>query len=148
MAFSTGMRVGVKKNPVLGRNAGECRKFGGRSNVAVMASVGSSRLKEEYKTLRLSAGATEKEVKAAYRHLALKFHPDVCKGDNCIVTFHKINEAYQTVILSLAQAKEQKFYEEDDTYVEVMMGDMWEDYMGWEGGNVSRDYSNHIDMYA
>uniref|UniRef100_A0A0C9S421 TSA: Wollemia nobilis Ref_Wollemi_Transcript_14374_1007 transcribed RNA sequence n=1 Tax=Wollemia nobilis TaxID=56998 RepID=A0A0C9S421_9CONI len=148
MAFSTGMRVGVKKNPVLGRNAGEWRKFGARSNVAVMASIGSPGLREEYKTLRLSPGATEKEVKKAYRRLASKFHPDVCKGDNCLATFHKISEAYQTVILSLAQAKEQKFYEDDNTFVEVMMGDLWEEEMGWEGGNVTRDYSNHINMYA
>uniref|UniRef100_A0A0C9RJP5 TSA: Wollemia nobilis Ref_Wollemi_Transcript_14375_1029 transcribed RNA sequence n=1 Tax=Wollemia nobilis TaxID=56998 RepID=A0A0C9RJP5_9CONI len=148
MAFSMGTLGGVKKNPVLGRNAGECRKFGARSNVTVTASVGSHGLKEEYKTLRLSPGASEKEVKRAYRRLALKFHPDVCKGDNCMGTFNKISEAYQTVILSLAQAKEQKFYEDDNTYVEVMMGDEWEEWMGWEGGSVNRDYSNHINMYA
>jgi DnaJ-class molecular chaperone len=108
-------------------------------------------MKEEYETLRLSPGATEKDVKGAFRRLALQHHPDVCKGDNCGVQFHKINQAYETVMSSLAQAKQQNG--SDDYYIDGMMGinndscDEWEDWMGWKGVG-THDYSSHINIYA
>ena len=43
----------------------------GRSNVTVMASVSFPGMKEEYETLKLSPGANEKDVKTAFRRLAL-----------------------------------------------------------------------------
>lgn len=51
-------------------------------------------LAEQYRTLRIEPGASEKEVKRAFRQLALRYHPDVCRGSNCGVQFHRINEAY------------------------------------------------------
>jgi len=50
-------------------------QMGGRRNVTVMASVAFPGMKEQYETLRLSPGASEKDVKRAYRGLALQ----VCK---------------------------------------------------------------------
>lgn len=50
--------------------------------------------KDYYKTLGVARGATEKEIKAAFRKLARKYHPDVNKGDKKAESrFKEINEA-------------------------------------------------------
>ncbi|PIM98217.1 hypothetical protein CDL12_29305 [Handroanthus impetiginosus] len=59
-----------------------------------VSCVSSSAVSDPYKTLRIKRGASESEVKKAFRQLALKYHPDVCKGSNCRVQFHQIYEAY------------------------------------------------------
>ncbi|MQM21254.1 hypothetical protein Taro_054290 [Colocasia esculenta] len=112
--------------------------------------VGS--LVEHYRTLRIQPGASEKEVKKAFRQLALQYHPDVCKGGNSGVQFHRINEAYDSVMSSLRSEEEevqaQGWCEED----EQMRGmhdpswELWEEWMGWEGAGI-RDYSSHINPY-
>lgn len=49
-----------------------------------------------YETLGVSRGADEKELKAAFRKLAMKFHPDRNPGDQtCEQKFKEINEAYE-----------------------------------------------------
>ncbi len=54
--------------------------------------------KDYYKTLGVSKTATEKEVKAAYRKLARKHHPDVNPGDKgAEAKFKEINEAYEVL---------------------------------------------------
>ncbi|KAI3677925.1 hypothetical protein L6452_37199 [Arctium lappa] len=45
---------------------------------------------DPYKTLRIHPGASESEVKKAFRQLALKYHPDVCKGSDCGIQFQQI----------------------------------------------------------
>jgi curved DNA-binding protein len=50
--------------------------------------------KDYYRTLGVAKNATEKEIKAAYRKLARKHHPDVNKGDaKAEARFKEINEA-------------------------------------------------------
>ncbi|GLJ16858.1 hypothetical protein SUGI_0290550 [Cryptomeria japonica] len=146
MAVTVGRIVGAKgnSNPLFRRKNGDLwhRR---NVNVRAMASVTYGRLKEEYKLLSLKPNATENEVKKAYRRLALQYHPDVCKGDNCGVRFYKITEAYQSVMSTLAEATEEEEYYADDDY---MGHDQWEEWMGFEGGMPSRDYSNHINYYA
>jgi len=49
-----------------------------------------------YETLGVSRTATEAEMKAAFRKLAMQFHPDKNPGDQTAeVRFKEINEAYQ-----------------------------------------------------
>lgn len=69
-----------------------------RRPVTVCYARTSTRLAGQYRTLRIQPGATETEVKRAFRQLALKYHPDVCQGRNCGVQFHQINEAYKVSI--------------------------------------------------
>ena len=52
--------------------------------------------RDYYEVLGVSKGADEKELKAAFRKLAMQFHPDKNPGDHTAeVRFKEINEAYQ-----------------------------------------------------
>ncbi|KAI4355844.1 hypothetical protein L6164_004579 [Bauhinia variegata] len=111
----------------------------------------SSAVMDPYKTLRIKPGASESEVKKAFRQLALQYHPDVCRGANCGVQFHQINEAYDIVMANLrGESNATETY--DAGMDEPMRGmndpdyELWEEWMGWEGAGI-RDYSSHINPY-
>ena len=54
--------------------------------------------KDYYSLLGVSRGASEKEVRSAYRKLARKHHPDVNPGDKAAETrFKEINTAYEVI---------------------------------------------------
>jgi len=51
-----------------------------------------------YESLGLKRGASDKEIKAAFRRLAKECHPDSCNGDaNAEKRFKEINEAYEAL---------------------------------------------------
>ncbi len=54
--------------------------------------------KDYYATLGVQKGATEKEIKQAFRKLARKFHPDVNPGDKAAESkFKELNEANEVL---------------------------------------------------
>ncbi|GMP89733.1 hypothetical protein CsSME_00041170 [Camellia sinensis var. sinensis] len=70
-----------------------------RVRVCTASYPASSAVTDPCKTLRIQPGASESEVKKAFRQLALHYHPDVCRGNNCGVQFHHINEAYDRILM-------------------------------------------------
>ena len=51
-----------------------------------------------YSTLGISKNASDKDIKAAYRKLARKLHPDVNPEDSrAQEQFKKVNEAYEVI---------------------------------------------------
>jgi DnaJ-class molecular chaperone len=81
------------------------------------ADVVSSQLTDYYQTLGVTRTASQKELKAAFRKLARKYHPDANKSDpSAEDQFKKVNEAYEV----LSDEKDRKLY---DRY-----GDEWRAY--------------------
>jgi curved DNA-binding protein CbpA len=50
------------------------------------------------RVLGVGPEASKREVKAAYRKLALQFHPDVCRDDETEVDFMEVNKAYKSLM--------------------------------------------------
>ena len=53
--------------------------------------------KDYYETLGISRGASEDEIKKAYRKMALKYHPDKNKSPGAEAKFKEIAEAYEVL---------------------------------------------------
>ncbi len=54
--------------------------------------------KDYYKILELTELCTDKDIKAAYRRLARKWHPDIAGNtEEAVKKFKELNEAYQTL---------------------------------------------------
>lgn len=67
-----------------------------RSCAGVVRAV-STRGTDYYSVLNLSSNATLPEIKAAYRKLARKFHPDMNKGPGAEDKFKEISAAYEVL---------------------------------------------------
>lgn len=81
--------------------------------------------KDYYQILGVAKGASDKEIKAAYRSLARKYHPDVNPGDKTAEDkFKSIGEAYDVLSDPDKRAKYDQF------------GDQWKAYSqgGFGGG--------------
>lgn len=100
--------------------------------------------KDYYETLGVTKGATEEEIKKAYRKLALKYHPDRNPGNKEFEEkFKVINEAY--AVLSDPEKRKQyntfgmggfqQRYSEEDIFRGFNVGDLFKD-LGFGGGDI------------
>lgn len=66
--------------------------------------------RDYYEVLGISKGASEDEIKKAYRTLAKKYHPDMNPGDKTAeVKFKEVNEAYAVLSDSEKRSKYDRF---------------------------------------
>ncbi|MDY6188261.1 MAG: DnaJ domain-containing protein, partial [Campylobacter sp.] len=90
-----------------------------------------------YETLGIAKGASNDEIKKAYRKLAKEYHPDINKSPEAEEKFKEINAAYE--ILS-----DEKKREQYDKYGDSMFGgqDFSDFYKG--GGSDINDILNSL----
>jgi len=97
-----------------------------------------------YETLGISRNADDTEIKKAYRNLARKFHPDICKDPGAEEKFKKINEAYS--VLSDEQKKRQYDNMGHETYTNASKGS-YTGGGGYGSGGFSADFSGFGDIF-
>ena len=92
--------------------------------------------KDYYKILGVEKGATQEEIKKAFKKLALEFHPDRPTGDE--KKFKEINEAYQVLGDAEKRARFDQFGSDFEQQGGFGAGMNWEDFMraarGGQGG--------------
>jgi len=89
--------------------------------------------KSLYTTLEVAPGASETEIKKAYRKLARQYHPDVNKDPKAEEKFKEINAAYEVLSDKEKRAKY-------DQYGDSMFGGQnFHDFARGQGGNVDLD---------
>lgn len=89
--------------------------------------------KSLYTTLEIAPGASEAEIKKAYRKLARQYHPDVNKDPKAEEKFKEINAAYEVLSDKEKRAKY-------DQYGDSMFGGQnFHDFARGQGGNVDLD---------
>ncbi|HIT44355.1 TPA: molecular chaperone DnaJ [Candidatus Avacholeplasma faecigallinarum] len=71
--------------------------------------------RDYYEVLGLQKGASQEEIKKAYRQLAKKYHPDINKEPGAEEKFKEINEAYDTLSDEQKKARYDQFGHEDPT---------------------------------
>lgn len=59
--------------------------------------MSNSNKKDYYEVLGISKGATQNEIKRAFRNLAMRYHPDKNKNSNAEEKFKEVNEAYEVL---------------------------------------------------
>lgn len=96
--------------------------------------------KDYYKTLGIAKGASDDDIKKAYRKLALKYHPDKNKAPGAEEKFKEIAEAYEV----LSDSKKRDIY--DNYGEEGLKGSPGGG--GGGGGSGGASYSFHGDPRA
>jgi len=95
-----------------------------------------------YDILGIPRSADEKAIKKAYRNLARKYHPDVCKEAGAEERFKQINEAYS--VLSDSQKRAQYDHLGHENFTSASKGS----YTGGGGyGGFSSDFQGFGDIF-
>ena len=105
----------------------------------------TTKKRDYYEVLEIPRGASEEEIKKAFRKLALKYHPDRNKEKGAETKFKEINEAYQILSDSSLRTKYDQFghqgvsgqagsgFDGFDNF--AGFGDIFETFFGGSGGH-------------
>jgi molecular chaperone DnaJ len=104
-------------------------------------------VKDYYDILGIKRGASDKEVKQAYRRLARKYHPDVNPGDKTAeAKFKEINAAYEVLADSEKRKKYDKYGDKWQYADQFEQAQQQAHYQGFSpGGGASYHFSGDID---
>ncbi len=72
-------------------------------------------MKNYYRTLGLTRNCTQAEIKAAYKELAKKWHPDKNKSVNAHDMFIEIHEAYEILSNPIKRASYDELFSENNS---------------------------------
>ena len=90
--------------------------------------------RDYYEVLGVERGASQAEIKSAYRKLAKKYHPDLNPGDKqAEAAFKEVNEAYEVLSDDQRRARYDQFGHEDPTAAGGNYGS-YTTYTGGAGG--------------
>lgn len=102
--------------------------------------------KDYYKVLGVDRKADEKEIKSAYRQLALKYHPD--KNPDSEEHFKEINEAYEVLGDSDKRAKYDRLGSSYRTWERAGQAPAGFDWSRWSSGGTRVDAGDFGDLFG
>lgn len=76
-------------------------------------------MQQHYKILGLKSGASELEIKGAYRRLAKKYHPDVSKEPDAEEKFIEITASYELLMGKAAAPQRETGFSAGDAFVKT-----------------------------
>ena len=106
---------------------------------------------DPYQVLGVSHGASEDEIKQAYRRLAKQYHPDLNPGDAYAAQkMNEINEAYDKIKNPAAYAQQQAYEQahQQQTYQHNPQGGSYYDPFGfWSGQSGQQGEQSNRQYY-
>jgi curved DNA-binding protein len=102
-------------------------------------------MKDYYEILGLKRGASEEEVKSAYRKLAMKYHPDKNQGSKeAEGRFKEINEAY-AVLSDKEKRKQYDMFGAEGFHQRFSQEDI---FRGFDFGEIFREFGFGDDVFS
>ena len=92
--------------------------------------------RDYYETLGVPRGASQDEIKQAFRKLARQYHPDVSKEPNAEERFKEVNEAYSVLSDEQKRAQYDRFGRVDGMGaqdINININDIFEELFGFGG---------------